>query len=60
MGLIAGTADYKGAYINRLEKDRDNYKADVTEQFAEYKSLQTTYQTALDNYNTLKPTIVEQ
>ena len=51
MGLIAGAADYKGAYINRLEKDRDNYKSDVTEQFAEY---QATYQSTLDDYNALE------
>ena len=43
MGLIAGAADYKGAYINRLEKDRDNYKSDVTEQFSEYQTLLADY-----------------
>ena len=54
MGLIAGTADYKGAYITRLEKDRDAYKSDVTEQFSEYKTLLATYQSAITDYNSLK------
>ena len=53
MGLIAGTADYKGAYINRLEEDRDAYKSDVTEQFSEYKTLLATYQSAVTDYNSL-------
>ncbi len=46
MGLIAGTSDYKGAYITRLEKDRDAYKSDVTELFTEYKNLLETKQTS--------------
>ena len=54
MGLIAGTADYKGAYLNRLEKDRDAYKSDVTEQFSEYKDLLATYQSSLADYNSLE------
>ena len=54
MGLIAGTDDYKGAYIHRLEKDRDNYKADVTAQFKEYKNLRDTYTEAVANYKALK------
>ena len=54
MGLIAGTADYKGAYINRLEHDRDNYKSDVTEQFSEYKDLLKTYENLVESYNALE------
>ena len=54
MGLIADTADYKGAYLNRLEKDRDNYKSDVTEQFAEYKTLLESYQSKVADYNGLE------
>ena len=33
-GLIAGTADYEGAYIVGLKQDAANYKARVEEQFA--------------------------
>ena len=54
MGLIAGTDDYKGAYLNRLEHDRDNYKSDVTEQFAEYKTLLESYQSKVAEYNELE------
>ena len=54
MGLIAGTSDYKGAYINRLEKDRDAYKSDVTEQFAEYQTLLAEYNESLKNFSELE------
>ena len=33
-GLIAGTEDYEGAYIEGLKQDAANYKARVEEQFA--------------------------
>ncbi|MBR4152561.1 MAG: hypothetical protein IKT98_06330 [Selenomonadaceae bacterium] len=54
MGLIAGTDDYKGAYIHRLEQDRDNYKADVTAQFAEYQTLLTNYNTTHEQNSELE------
>ncbi|MBR0062438.1 MAG: hypothetical protein IJP68_13270, partial [Selenomonadaceae bacterium] len=54
MGLIAGTDDYKGAYLNRLEQDRDNYKADVTGLFKEYQALLVAYQKQLDEYNSFE------
>ena len=37
-GLIAGTADYEGAYIKGLKQDAANYAARVEEQFNEFKS----------------------
>ncbi|MBP3812819.1 MAG: hypothetical protein J6E49_06890 [Acidaminococcaceae bacterium] len=36
-GLIAGTEDYEGAYIQGLKKDAANYKARVEEQYAMFK-----------------------
>ena len=54
MGLIAGTDDYKGAYLNRLEQDRDAYKSDVTAQFKEYEDLLLVYQKQLAEYNAIE------
>ena len=54
MGLIAGTDDYKGAYVTKLEQDRDAYKADITEKFTDYTNLKAAYQKDVANYELLK------
>ena len=54
MGLIAGDANYKGAYLTNLERERDNYKADVTSLFNEYTTLLAAYNKQLEDFSTLE------
>lgn len=43
-GLVAGTADYEGAYITGLKQDAENYRIRVEEQFRLFSSGQANQQ----------------